>query len=192
MNYTRTSTIYFCSLFCFNVSNPTIECIMEEPQVSARQSPISLTPSHLTWPNYPVLLTDSLRENMTVPIYATGPCENSVHFIDNKFFIGKIYILIKGLKNAPSSYFSGKRRLFNVTVQGQFKLEGISFASVQTGQIFASQLHLIPPKPMMIPFQMLLERFQPSLRMDLTGNRPYAISPLMSTMQAIGRVFRLV
>lgn len=150
-------------------------------------------PSLSEWPNAPVLITQpdvmgSGEAREVVHIHKDGPNELSEFPIDTELFNGKIYIVIKGLPHFPESYFKGKRRLFNVVVQGQFKTSNVCFASVQTGQIFSSRLHLIPPWALVTPFQLLLEKLQPSLKMKLSGNNPYAVSPLMSTMQGIGIV----
>lgn len=142
------------------------------------------------WPNAPVLITNPSCEGgvvtrSVVPLHRPGPNPESEFPIDSSLFCGKAYIAIKGIENYPEKYFSGKRRLFNVVVQGCFQRPDISFASVQTGQIFSAPLHLMPPTFLLNPFRYLLERLQPSLSMNLEVPKPYVLSPLMSTMQAI-------
>jgi hypothetical protein len=157
----------------------------------SNQGTVYTPPDRSEWPNAPVLVTQPKADNEGYPrevisIHKPGPNEISELPIDTNLFVGKMYVVIRGLDKTPESFFTGKRRLFNVIVQGRFKKPDIPFHSAVTGQIFASSLHLIPPATMLAPFKLVMDRLQPSLRMDLNAKRPYAVSPLMSTMQTIG------
>ena len=144
-------------------------------------------PPQSAWPNAPVLVTQPTADGTRpiVHIHKPGANEESEFTVESDAFSGKMYVAIKGINNYPESYFSGKKRLFNVVVQGRFK-RPIPFAMVQTGQIFSAPLHLMPPEFMIVPFKFLIEKLQPCLQMSLAPPRPYMVSPLMSTMQVIG------
>lgn len=161
-----------------------------EPSATIAASHQYAPPPVANWPNAPVLITKPQTDGVgihraVVPLHRLGPNTNSEFPVESDLFHGKMYIAIKGIANCPDEYFRGKRRLFNIVVQGRFKIAGISFASVQTGQVFDGPLHLIPPALLLAPFRFLLEKLQPSVQMELSGARPYIVSPLMSTMQCI-------
>jgi hypothetical protein len=78
------------------------------------------------------------------------------------------------------------KRTFQVIVQGQFK-KPLSFAELYTGQTFDAPLKIPPPRWIVAALQPLISALQPAVQIRLDGDRPYIISPLISTMQTVGR-----
>jgi len=104
--------------------------------------------------------------------------------IDTAFFTGVMYVLIQGLEHAPVSFFHTRRRCFQYVVQGRFKTT-IPCSTVYTGQAWDQPLAKAPPswlQSLLLPF---IRNIQPGLQMSFTGDNPYILSPLMSTMQTI-------
>jgi hypothetical protein len=158
---------------------------------SARAADVFVPPPVSEWPNLPVLITQGPTgivppPRSTIPIHKSGPNEASEFAVESELFVGKAYIAVKGVHNFPEAYFEDKKRLFYYVLQGRFKTPDLSFAVVQTGQLFNGPLHLIPPKLILIPFELMLDKLQPNFRMDLNTDRPYVLSALMATMQQIG------
>lgn len=75
-----------------------------------------------------------------------------------------------------------RRNRLHMIVQGRFKKK-IPFASVYTGQAFSESLRQLPDKLAFRAFLKLLTKTQPALRMNLTGDKPYILSPLVCTAQ---------
>ena len=81
---------------------------------------------------------------------------------------------------------SNRQSHLRVTVQGRFK-KAIPFSVVYTGQALSESLCQLPDRLMFRAVLKLLKKMQPALRMELQGDRPYILSPLMCTAQNIGK-----
>ncbi|RYG66244.1 hypothetical protein EON64_10190 [archaeon] len=77
--------------------------------------------------------------------------------------------------------YRGKKRYFEYVVQGRFTRE-VAFQSVFTGQSCPAPLPYQPSRWLISA----LHAFQPSVLICAEGDRPYFLSPLMSTMQRVG------
>ena len=96
----------------------------------------------------------------------------------NEYFIGKVFLAIKGVSNSDSDYFLGKKRKFEYVIQGRFT-NPLSFANLYTGHAFQSPLAMKPPHWLISALKPLISYFQPSAEIDLDSASPYILSPFM-------------
>lgn len=68
--------------------------------------------------------------------------------------------------------------------QGQFKKE-LPFDRAYTGQAYQRPFTQLPAKWLIRSAFSLIRRLSPALREDITGDRPYMVSPLAATAQAL-------
>lgn len=68
--------------------------------------------------------------------------------------------------------------------QGQFKKE-LPFDRAYTGQAYLRPFTQLPAKWLIRSAFSLIRRLSPALREDVTGDRPYMVSPLAATAQAL-------
>lgn len=104
--------------------------------------------------------------------------------IETLYFSGFMYILIKGIENSPESFFKKYKRCFQYIVQGRFK-HNIPFSNLYTGQAWSNPLAMVPPYWLQLLLMPLIKHIQHGLQMLLSGNKPYMLSPMISTMQTI-------
>ncbi|CAN0442032.1 unnamed protein product, partial [Ectocarpus sp. 13 AM-2016] len=69
-------------------------------------------------------------------------------------------------------------------LQGEFKKE-LPFNRVYTGQAYDRPFTQLPAKWLIRSAFSLIRRLSPALREDITGERPYMVSPLAATAQSI-------
>jgi hypothetical protein len=77
------------------------------------------------------------------------------------------------------------------TIQGRFK-QNIPFASLYTGQIFQDPLKKLPSRWLLSSLLTMIAILQPGLKLKLDGDRPYALSALVSTLQNIGMMMMMM
>lgn len=68
--------------------------------------------------------------------------------------------------------------------QGQFKKE-LPFDRAYTGQAYLRPFTHLPAKWLIRSAFSVIRRLSPALREDITGDRPYMVSPLAATAQAL-------
>jgi hypothetical protein len=96
-------------------------------------------PDPSVWPHFPLLVSVNASSVHTdIPI---GPLPIGVPFhFSSDLFVGQCILRIKNIKNdnssADSAYFSGRKRMMQVIVQGRFK-EPLKVRDVLTGHEFS-------------------------------------------------------
>jgi hypothetical protein len=75
-------------------------------------------------------------------------------------------------------------RKFQAVVQGKFKRR-TQFSSVYTGQVLEEPVTSLPAKWIVRSALKLVSNLQPAIKVNLTGNKPYILSPLASAAQKI-------
>jgi hypothetical protein len=151
----------------------------------------------ILWPNYPLLLkrastmlpshmSPQERARLLFPIHIHKPEEPEVSEfpIESDSFIGKAYIIIAKLKDSPHSFFQRKEVKFEAVFQGRFK-RPIPFSRIYTGQAHESALPHIPSEWLVNVALKFITKLQPSIAVDLKGEKPYFLSPLVCTAQKI-------
>ena len=150
-----------------------------------------------SWPNNPIMirmsdamLPSSISESKKIEmskiiqIHKPGNPEASEIPFESDLFIGKAYIIIDGLADSPHSYFKRKNRKFQFVIQGQFK-QRTPFCNVYTGQVLDEPVNQLPAKWLVRTALNLLSKFQPAIKVNLIGNKPYILSPLAAAAQKI-------
>lgn len=104
------------------------------------------------------------------------------HFIESDRFSGRIAVYIKGFPNAPTSdYFEQEGRknvTWSIQTQGRF-LHTYSSNDVLFGNTFDKPLKLPWGSAAALKFMHFVD---PCLEHDLPGDKPWALSPLITTM----------
>ncbi|CAM9921327.1 unnamed protein product, partial [Chrysoparadoxa australica] len=149
-------------------------------------------PDPSTWPDRPLFVRLSPR----VPsqhrmdgeaLYSPIPINKEGHTVafETPLFKGRMQVRVDGMKNSSEAYFSGKKRLMQCAVQGQFKKE-MPFSDLYTGQSYQKPFQNIPAKWLIRSAFAVIRRLSPALKEDITaGDMPFMISPLAATAQAL-------
>lgn len=91
-----------------------------------------------------------------------------------------------------TSYFDGKRRRFQATVKGKFKIP-LKMSECVTGQVFERPAGELPARFVVNGVVKIISLLAPQLEATLDGTQPRFVSPLISTAQtAIARERRTV
>eukprot|EP00622_Pseudochattonella_farcimen_P001636 FR736380.1.p1 GENE.FR736380.1~~FR736380.1.p1 ORF type:complete len:148 (+),score=18.99 FR736380.1:110-553(+) len=100
-------------------------------------------------------------------------------------FKGVAMIRRADLESSPADYFTGKRRKMQVALQGNFK-KPLQFHQVFGGQEFSEPLCNIPGRWLIKwTLNALRSRLPDTFHADAFAKRPYFLSPLISTSQAV-------
>lgn len=135
------------------------------------------------------ILGRPLRETETSDDLAADEIEvnrdQAVFEFETDLFKGLAIIRIVNASNAGSdSYFTGRNRTMQTTIQGVFK-KNILMKDVQTGQEFNKPFVNIPAQFVIRPVMAIIRKLSPTLEADFFCDRPYMLSPLICTAQAM-------
>lgn len=104
---------------------------------------------------------------------------------ESTLFKGRAILRVKNcIKGGGGSYFKGRKRKFQMTIQGRFKRR-LSMGSVVTGQEFDCRFKKLPPTWAIRSVLSVMQALSPSLQSDLTCDQPYARSAMAATVQAM-------
>ncbi|CAM9188942.1 unnamed protein product [Scytosiphon promiscuus] len=157
----------------------------------ARPELASLPPEK-EWPHHPIFVRlspsvggqvrlDGQEPNSSIPVNSD---DIAVPF-ETPLFKGRLLVRVAGLPgDGAQDYFRGKKRLMQCAVQGQFKKE-LPFNRAYTGQAYLRPFTHLPAKWLIRSAFSVIRRLSPALREDITGDRPYMVSPLAATAQAL-------
>jgi len=140
----------------------------------------SAIPPPAEWPHRPLCLVDNV-DGPPLPI-------GREIAIDSEMFSGKLLLRVAG---APcddpadsAKYFLGRRRRFQVIIQGRFK-ERVPVSDVLTGQVFERGVKL-RPKWLIRAAEALISKLAPSTSFELNRKvNARALSILAATSQAV-------
>jgi hypothetical protein len=82
------------------------------------------------------------------------------------------------------SYFHGKKRRFQAVVRGRFR-QPIPMAQTVTGQAFDRKAGNLPAQWMVNSFLQFITTLVPQLQVQLSGNNPRFLSPLVATAHTV-------
>lgn len=130
---------------------------------------------------------DGHAPNSSIPVNSD---DIAVPF-ETPLFKGRLLVRVAGLPSGipgqgdgAQAYFRGKKRLMQCAVQGCFKKE-LPFDRAYTGQAYQRPFTQLPAKWLVRSAFSLIRRLSPALREDITGQRPYMVSPLAATAQSM-------
>lgn len=135
------------------------------------------------------------------------PGQSLVIDFESPLFVGSFLMRVKGASSigslaretqngarstAPETstrkvpgYFDGKKRQFQVIVKGRFKQENIPMSDCVTGQAFDRPAGKLPARFMVNTFIKFISTLAPQLEVELDGNRPRFLSPLVATAHTV-------
>lgn len=155
--------------------------------ISPLQSPSSIAPP--IGPACPISLME-----FSGPMVAQGAMNGPSLSIDNDFFVGRVLLMMKDPLSTPSSpapyscIFEGKKRTFELQVQGQFKKEvdGDVFISVEITQKMKLGLLAMGMCKVLLKFaQSLNKRLYYSFGDESGDVLPHIAFPLMSNVDSL-------
>eukprot|EP00752_Nemacystus_decipiens_P009692 g8658.t2 len=160
--------------------------------VFAERPELASLPLIEDWPHHPIFVRlspsvdgqvrlDGHAHNSSIPVNS----EDVAVPFETPLFKGRLLVRVAGLPgDGAADYFRGKKRLMQCAVQGQFKKE-LPFDRAYTGQAYQRPFTQLPAKWLIRSAFSLIRRLSPALREDVTGDRPYMVSPLAATAQAL-------
>ncbi len=138
------------------------------------------------WPNYPTYLCSHTKVQ-TIG-YTAGeslPLGKSIHF-ESELFKGSIFIRLRDVdppsydREDHSAYFKGKKRFWQVIVQGQFK-EEINMADLVYGDFYEKPFLNVPRGPIMNLIVKFMNAISPGIDIDVTSDTPKLLAPFGGT-----------
>ena len=114
---------------------------------------------------------------------------NEVVSFETDLFHGKIFFRVRDLppkdeekKRLHQEYFDGRKRLYQVVVQGQFQRDDISFRDLFIGARYDKPFDGIPGRKSGIvkKVQEFVKRLTPGMLFDIAADKPRVMAPLGS------------
>lgn len=127
-----------------------------------------------------------------------APGESLVIDFESTHFVGSLLMRIKQAKNhkaersgqveptkyVDTSYFDGKKRRFQAVVKGRFKTP-LPMSETVTGQSFDRPAGRLPARWIVTSFIKFVSRLAPQLEVELDGNKPRFLTPLVATAHTV-------
>ena len=131
------------------------------------------------------------------------PGQSYVIDFESPLFIGTLLVRVKGAKPISTNtaflpegavnsdtksspyYFDGKKRQFQVIINGRFKKDDVPMNECVTGQAFDRPAGKLPARLMVNTFIKFIATLAPQLEVELDSNRPRFLSPLISTAHTV-------
>eukprot|EP00977_Amphora_coffeiformis_P003715 scaffold717_cov158-Amphora_coffeaeformis.AAC.3 len=141
------------------------------------QRPLFLEPIHGT-----TLL--STMNSTTAP--SAGAMIHRVFEFETELFRGRALIRFRGMTDEgdDESYFTDRKRLSQIVVQGAFK-KSVCARGLMQGTEYSRPLKLRPPALIDRIMKKVLRQAAPGLNMDLQSDQPHILAPLLSSFQTI-------
>jgi Protein of unknown function (DUF1769) len=146
----------------------------------------------IRYDSYPSPSSERLNSGCMLPINTGAECPGRSLVVDfeSKYFVGTILLRIRDAipldpqYQTMTSYFDGKKRSFQVRIQGQFKQE-LSMSQCFTGQWFDRPSGKLPAQWIVFNTIKLLTLLSPQLDAKLDDTHPRFLSPLMGTANTV-------
>ena len=121
-----------------------------------------------------------------------APGKSLVVDFESPRFVGTLLMRVAGAssvdathKQTETSYFDGKKRQFQVVVKGRFRKEGIPMSECVTGQVFDHAAGKLPARFIVNAFIKFISTLAPQLEVELDGDRPRFLTPLVATAHTV-------
>lgn len=156
---------------------------------------VSSLPDPSTWINRPLYITAgkgvqvSYSDATTAADGATSslPLGEKIAF-ETDLFVGIFYLRFKDITapyandatkmSSHSAYFDGKKRFYQMVVQGRFKVDDLTFADLCFGDVYDKPFVGVPKGRIMKIYEKFMETLAPGLIMDMTSDHPTILMPV--------------
>ncbi|GBF87353.1 hypothetical protein Rsub_00064 [Raphidocelis subcapitata] len=138
-------------------------------------------------PHYPVVVTknpivEGQRVDGTADPSVPIPINGGAVTIETEVFVGRLEVHLKGLPSTKKGMFEGKKRFFQIAVQGKFKRE-VAADAVCMGQEFVKESHAVPAWLSELLFTAASKVFSNSAHVDVYAPLPYFMNPMLAACQ---------
>lgn len=158
------------------------------PMASVRASDMAVFPHPSTWPTRPVYLVaedgvdiDALEDGAPLPL------GRRVRF-ETPAFSGTFFLRLRDNNphpvgsfehNAHVAYFAGRKRLYQLVVQGRFKERGLAFSDVVLGDVYDRPMKGVPSGRLFRAIKKVVESITPGMVFDIGDRRrPKVLAPI--------------
>mmetsp|Transcript_29968 Transcript_29968/g.72389 ORF Transcript_29968/g.72389 Transcript_29968/m.72389 type:complete len:293 (+) Transcript_29968:112-990(+) len=164
--------------------NPTSKCT---ETVTA-----SSLPDPSEWINRPLYITAgkgmqaSSSDGTKADATSSLPLGEKIAF-ETDLFVGIFYLRLRDLTapyandaaqmSSHTAYFDGKKRFYQMVVQGKFKADDLTFADLCIGDVYDKPFVGVPKGRAMKLYEKFMETLSPGLIMDMTGDNPTVLAP---------------
>jgi len=139
------------------------------------------------WPNCPAYFC--AHPEVHTKDYSPGealPLGVPINF-ESDLFKGSIFLRLRSNaspdnKAEHTAYFNGKKRLWQVVIQGHFK-EELDVSNLLIGDFYEKPLTGIPKGGIMKMYQKFMEVLSPGIVMDMTSDKPKILTPFGSAQK---------
>lgn len=149
---------------------------------------IESLPHPSEWPSRPVYLAADERVNVDGYGDNKQPLPlNKVIDFETNLFKGRFFLRLRHVKPRDvqddienhTAFFDGKKRFYQLVIQGQFKVDNLTFADVVCGAVYERQLKGVPHGIMGKLLKRLIEAASPGMIFDIFDDKqPKILSPL--------------
>ena len=164
------------------------------PPLSSSSDPSSSHSKNLPhpskWNNRPIFL--SADDRVKVKNYGAGPMEslplNKPIAFETELFVGSFFLRLKNVKpeigdpNAKkhTSYFGGgRKRLYQLVIQGRFKDSKLTFADIVIGDVYKRPLKGVPTGKLGYLIKRFVEGVSPGIIFDIfDSKKPKVLAPM--------------
>jgi len=139
-------------------------------------------PSHPPeqWPNRPVYFC--AHPKVETKGYEAGeslPLGLPIEF-ESDLFQGRVFLRLKPIQSHPNDqghaeYFDGKKRLYQLIVQGKFK-EEFQLSNIMLGDFYEKPFNNVPRGFIMRIYEKFMERISPGIILKLTSDPPVILT----------------
>lgn len=143
------------------------------------------------WPHRPlfVCVNTPVCPDLKVSHYGVGACPIGVQFkFESDLFKGECLIRLKGSKSddpqGDEEYFSGRKRIFQSVIQGQFK-EKMNVADVLTGHEFIRPLKNLPHPWVLKTATNFICKISPGANIQVHTDQPFVEAVLAGSSQVV-------
>ena len=140
-------------------------------------------PHPSTWPHRPVYLTADDRVHVSgCEAGQSLPLGTAIEF-ESDIFKGIFFLRLRGIKPGTSAtsqaaYFDGKKRFYQLVVQGQFKDDRLTFADIVLGDVYQRRLKYIPHGRTGRLVRRFVEAMSPGIIFDIFSDQPKVLAPV--------------
>ncbi|KAL9190662.1 hypothetical protein ACHAXT_000368 [Thalassiosira profunda] len=147
------------------------------------EDPRSGLPHPSTWPHRPVYLTADDRVHVSgCEAGQSLPLGTAIE-LKSDIFKGIFFLRLRGIKpitdaKGQAAYFDGKKRFYQLVVQGQFKEDSLTFADIVLGDVYQRRLKYVPHGRTGRLVKRFVEAISPGIIFDIFSEQPKVLAPV--------------